>query len=161
MGQDSCSGCKRETNNGGSRNDNYTPDYKEKDNPSSIESVNYTSDYKEKDIPSSIESSRAIGAEVKVNSLCSCYAEKTMNGDYNIGISCDKSLNKGKISFSNGTYAEVTYNKEDGLSVGCGVSAERSVSASIPLNINKVKADLSVYESDYTSEDKYRKNLCC
>ena len=43
---------------------------------------------------------------------------KISHGDYNIGISYEKSREKGIYYVSTWTYVEITYNKDNGFSVG-------------------------------------------
>ena len=107
-----------------------------------------------------MEKGRAYGCGCTIGKF-SCYAEKTSEGDYNAGLSISKSIDKGPNSFSSGAYTEITYNKEDGISFGCGYSNEISNSVSKQINAKGVKMDLEVYKSDYASEDKIRKHLCC
>ena len=117
---------------------------------------NHNSTTKEDNKNSNLENGRSYGGEARIG-LCGCYAEKTSHGDYNIGIDYSKSIDKGIHSFGSGGYLELTYNKDDGVSFGAGFSVERSSS----LKFKGKPVQAGIYESDYSSEDKIRKHLCC
>ncbi len=82
-------------------------------------------------------------------------------GVYNIGISFEKSKEKGIYYFSTGEYTEKTYKKNNGFSVGGGIYAENSQSTSKKINIKSVKPEVGFYHSNYTAEDKFRIELSC
>lgn len=146
-------------NNNYYNNSNNNNSYENNDN-SNNNNFNEINKEPEEKQESNIEKGRAYGAEAGIN-LCGLYCEKTSHGDYNVGVSYNKSMNKGNFSVSSGSYAEITYNKDDGFTYGAGVSVDNSRSISKNVKIKGVKVEAGVYESDYVSEDKVRKNLCC
>ena len=115
---------------------------------------------KEEESNSNTEVGKSLGGFANINP-CGLYIEHTTHGDYNIGISADKSISKGNSYKSSGTYAELTFNKKEGFSVGAGVCYENGHSVSKNINIKGVKVEVGSYESNYAANEKFRKDLCC
>ena len=109
---------------------------------------------------SNTEIGKALGGYGSIN-ICGLYAEHTTHDDYNIGFSADKSISKGNSYQSSGSYAELTFNKKEGFSVGAGAFAENGHKISKKINVKGAKVEVGSYESNYVAEDKFRKNLCC
>ena len=143
-------------NNNSINNHNSSSNANSKENKTERETSKSPINQEEKS--SNMEKGRAFGCGCTIGKF-SCYAEKTSEGDYNAGLSYSKSIDKGPNSFSTGTYTEITYNQEDGISFGCGYSNE--ISTSVSKQINAKGVNLEIYKSDYDSEDIIRKHLCC
>lgn len=98
-----------------------------------------------KDEEKKVETGESIGI-----SCCGiCYAEKTSDGDYNVGVSLENPISKGISNCSPGAYAELTYNRDDGFSIGCGTSFETGFSLGI-------KNQGEIYQSNYAASDYSR-----
>ena len=161
---ESSSNSNKEENNYNNKS-NYNSYQIDKESPKNQENI-------EKNNRWNIQSGTAYGAELNAN-ICrcnpclgfecggGCYVEKTTNGDYNVGVKMSVSKDKGKNTFSAGPYAELTYNKDNGFSVGGGISAEKSVSVSKEVDINGIPSKIGFYKSNYIQQDLYRKHLCC
>ena len=109
---------------------------------------------KEEKSKSNTEVGKSIGGHISTK-LCGLYVEGTTHGDINIGISADKTISKGNSYQSTGSYAELTFNKKEGFSVGGGVCAENGCSVSKKINVKGVKVDVGSYESNYVAEEKF------
>lgn len=78
------------------------------------------------------------------------YYEKTSHGDHNLGVSLGLAGGQGVVGGVE-AYAEITYNKNDGLSAGYGTTASVGVGVNVGVPVKATSG--GVYHTGYYSKD--------